>query len=358
MSAREGNGASGFLIQGCMGLGGDHARDAWTPADVDRAAEVIHAALEAGMTAFDHADIYCRGKAEAVFGEALAEERDLRDRIFIQTKCGIRPKGSAVWAAWKAPAARTSSARDPGRYDLSEEWILATARASLARLRCDWIDRLLLHRPDPLLRPDEIARAFRRLKDDGVVRAFGVSNCSAAQMAWIQRACHREGIAIEVNQIELSLLHHDVVEAGITVNQRAWAGEPWKGEFDSTAGSAMAAASSGAADMLPWCAMNGVDIQAWGPLAQGRLTGRPLSPDAPPAVLRTAALVREIAREHGTAPEAVVIAWLLRLPVPVRPIIGTRDPKRISDCAKGIGLSLSREDWYALYESARGGEMP
>ena len=353
----EGDRKSGFLIQGCMGLGGVWDDDAWSTADIDCAAAVIETATRAGITAFDHADIYCRGKAESVFGEVLARTRGLRERIFIQTKCGMRLAGSSLWKGWNAPVGLQVPARDPRRYDLSKEWIITSTRASLQRLRSGWIDRLLLHRPDPLAQPREIARALRRLRDDGLVRAFGVSNFSAAQVQWFALAFRDEDIAIEANQVELSLLHHDVVEAGITVNQRAWAGDPWKGEFDSTAGSAMTAPSSGATDMLPWCGANGIDVQAWGCLAQGRLTGRALPADAPPAVRTTAALVHEIAKQHGTAPEAIVIAWLLRLPVPVRPVVGTKDRRRIANSARGLNLQLTREEWYALYESARGGAI-
>jgi predicted oxidoreductase len=341
-----------------MGLGGSWNADDWGRAEFDKADALVKASLDAGIGTFDHADIYCRGKAEAVFGAVLSKSPGLRDSLFIQTKCGIRPGGSADWKAWNAPTGAESSRYDPGRYDFSSRWILNSVDASLRRLGCGHIDRLLLHRPDPLMEPGEVAGAFSRLKQEGKVLSFGVSNFSSAQISRLNRALSAEGIRVEANQIELSLLHHDAIETGVSVNQRGWAGEPWKGEFDSADGTAAFPSGSGTVDLAAFCTDNRVELQAWGCLIQGKLSGRSLPKNAPPALAATAALTAKIAAERGVSAEAIVLSWTLRLPYGVRPVIGTSDPKRIAACAQASAGLLSREEWYALYEAARGAPMP
>ena len=177
---------SGRLIYGCMGLGGGWDETPYTGADVEKAAAVIEAARGAGITLFDHADIYTRGKAEAVFGEVLADTPGLRGQILLQTKCGIRHGGNGL----------------PGRYDLSGENILERVNESLQRLKTDYVDILLLHRPDPLMDVREVAAAVGRLMAEGKVRALGVSNTSASQTAFLQDNLETRTVA---NQLEMSL---------------------------------------------------------------------------------------------------------------------------------------------------------
>jgi predicted oxidoreductase len=346
------------LFQGCMGLGGPWEAEGFGTEELRAADAAIRAALDAGITRFDHADIYSRGKSEAVFGAVLGAEPGLRDRMFIQTKCGIRPAGSASWKGWNRPTGDERQGHDPGRYDFSAKWIVSAVEGSLARLRCGRIDRLLLHRPDPLMEVDEVAEAFSRLSAEGKVAGFGVSNFSAAQIGRLGSALAERGFRVEANQVELSLLHHDLVEAGIMVNQRGWAAPPWRGEFDGAAGSASSPTAAGAVDLAPFCVAEDIELQAWGCLAQGRLSGRVLPRDAPKAVFDSAKLVSHIASERAVSEEAVVLAWLLRLPWGVRPVIGTTDPARIRRCAIAATFELSREEWYALYEAARGAGIP
>lgn len=187
------------LIYGCMGLGGGWDRQPYGPAEIDAAEAAIVAALEVGVTAFDHADIYRHGKSEAVFGEVLARTPGLRERILLQTKCGIHlPEGDR-----------------PGYYDLRGTHIRHSVEQSLTRLRTDVIDVLLLHRPDPLADPEDVAETLTALHREGLVRYFGVSNMAAAQIAYLQ--AHLD-LPLIVNQLQMSLADRDWLEAGVLVN--------------------------------------------------------------------------------------------------------------------------------------------
>lgn len=298
------------LIYGCMNLGGDWSDGPLTATVRERAFAALDAAWEAGYRSFDHADIYARGKSESVFGEWLATRGIDRNEIGIQSKCGIVPG-------------------DPTMYDFSREHILRSVSGSLDRLGVAYLDTLLLHRPDPLVEPEEVAAALDRLRADGRVRAVGVSNHSAMQ---IELLAHAMDEPIRVNQLEVSLGHPDLIVAGTAVNQR----RPETPMRD--------------ADTLEYCRRNGITVQAWSPLAQGRYSGR----EDNPAARRVAAL----AAEHGVAAEAVVLAWILRHPAGIVPVVGTTNPERIAACAAAESVSLSRAEWYGLLADARGFGMP
>ncbi|MEO1573715.1 MAG: aldo/keto reductase [Pseudomonadota bacterium] len=309
------------ILVGCMGLGGSwDASDPRHAAQVDEAHALLDAAMEVGLRTFDHADIYKHGRSEAVFGEALTRSAWRREDIRLQTKCGIR----------------FGDAHGPKRYDWSPAWIIDSVEGSLRRLQTDYIDTLLLHRPDLLMQPDEIADAFDRLHAAGKVRRFGVSNLSGAQIAFLQRALSAPLVA---NQIELHLLRSDAMDEVVTAGQREADGVHF------TAGT------------LEYCREHNVEVQCWGSLCQGLLSGRSLT-DASPNVVATAKKVAALAREHGTAPEAIVLAWLGRHPMGLVPVIGTTNPARVRDCAGAREVTLSREDWYALWVSARGTDLP
>ncbi|MFF9193737.1 aldo/keto reductase family oxidoreductase [Streptomyces sp. NPDC014779] len=309
----------GRVLLGCMGLGGDWDGDGYSAADVDAAEAVVRAALESGITAFDHADIYRRGKAEAVFGEVLARTPGLRERITIQSKCGIR----------------LADGDRPGHYDLRGPSILRRVEESLTRLRTDVLDVLLLHRPDPLADPAEIATALESLHRQGLVRRFGVSNMNAAQIARIQ---DRLGLPLVANQLEMSLLRRDWLEDGVLVNTPASAGVGFP------------------AGTVEHCLRHGIALQAWGPLAQGRFTGRQETPEEH----ATAALVAELAEAKGTTPETIVLWWLRRHPARIVPVIGTTSPDRVRACrdAAVAEPGLDHEEWYRLWITARGAALP
>jgi len=310
------------LAFGCMGLGGGFAPDTRLTADHERQArEFLDAAQEIGANFFDHANIYGRGRAEEVFGRVLTERPSLRDKIVIQSKCGIR------WA--------DDPPNTPQRFDFSRDHILESVDAILARLRTDWLDVLLLHRPDPLWEGEEIAEAFQKLHLSGKVRYFGVSNQNRFQMEYLQSFLPESLVA---NQVEMSLLHYGFAEIGISFNQSSPRyPDGWEGTME-------------------YCRMKDVLLQAWSPLAQGILMGK--LDGQPENIKETAALVEEYAQRHEITAEAILLAWLLKHPAKIQPVLGTTRPDRLRACAKALSVSLSREEWYSLFAAARGAPMP
>jgi predicted oxidoreductase len=304
------------LVLGCMGLGGAWSGDALSTGDVQVAQAAVEAALAAGITLFDHADIYTLGKAEQAFGELFKAQPSLRERMLLQSKCGIR----------------FADGDGPGRYELSAAHIERSVEASLLRLHTDRLDLLLLHRPDPLMEPAEVAEAFDRLHGAGKVRHFGVSNMPAAQLAWLQRHCAQP---LVVNQLEMSLLAHDWLDAGTTFNDPQ----------------ALAPSrASGWPELLTHCQQQGTQLQAWGALAKGQLSQGSQHP--------ASAVISRLADQYGVGPEAVLLAWLMRHPARIQPVIGSTNPQRIAACAQASQVAMSRDDWYALYVAARGRPLP
>jgi predicted oxidoreductase len=310
------------LAMGCMGLGGGWGSGTQLTADHERQArEVFETAEEIGANFFDHANIYGRGRSEEVFGRVLKERPSLRDKIVIQSKCGIR------WA--------DDPPESPQCFDFSREHILESVDAILRRLGTDRLDILLLHRPDPLWEGEEIAEAFQKLHLSGKVRYFGVSNQNRFQMEYLQSFLQE---ALVANQVEMNLLHHGFVEAGISFNQSSPRyPNGWEGTME-------------------YCRLKDVLVQAWSPLAQGILM-RKLD-DQPENVKETALLVQKFAQRHETTAEAILLAWLLKHPAKIQPVLGTSRPDRLRDCAKAVSVSLSREEWYTLFAAARGAPMP
>lgn len=308
------------LIYGCMGLGGGWNTDPLRAEDVSHAQAAVEAALEIGITLFDHANIYTLGKAEQCFGELFRQKPGLRQQLQLQTKCGIR----------------FGDAGGPKRYDLSAEHIVESVHASLRRLNTDYIDVLMLHRPDPLMEPDEINAAWRTLFDAGKVRRLGVSNMHAGQLRHLVAGLE---VPLVANQLEMSLLKADWLDADTCFNDA-------QGQQSLVWG-----------DTLHYCQHQNIALQAWGSLAKGWYSGA-APPDAPPAVTATAQQVRQLAELHGVAPESIVLAWLLRHPAGIQPVIGTANPARIRACADATRVALTRGQWYALYQSARARELP
>jgi predicted oxidoreductase len=295
------------LCAGCMRLGGGWDRDVGLTVEHERQARVfLDAALELGINFFDHANIYAFGRAEDVFGRIMRERPGLREKIVIQSKCGIR------WAD-DPPGA-------PQRFDFSSEHIITSVNAILRRLGTDYLDLLLLHRPDVLWDGEEIARAFDILKKAGKVRYLGVSNQNRFQMEYLQ---HLLPVPIVANQLQMSVLHHGFAEVGISFNQ-ASPGYP-----------------DGLEGVLEYCRLKGVGLQAWGPLDRGALTGGDLS-HLPESARQTAALLKEYAEAYDVPVEAVALAWLLKHPARIVPVIGTSRPDRLAACAKSLGVTLSR----------------
>ena len=311
------------LAAGCMGLGGGWEKGTvLTKEHEKQARDFLDAALELDINLIDHANIYAAGRAEEVFGRVLRERPALRDELVIQSKCGIR------WAD-DPPGV-------PQRFDFSYGNIVSAVDAILKRLGTDYLDVLLLHRPDPLMEGEEIARAFAELKAAGKVRYFGLSNQNRGMMEYIQSFLPDPLVA---NQLQMSLMHHGFAEATISFNQASPSyPDGWEGT-------------------LEYCRLKGVGLQAWSPLDRGALTGADLSKQ-PESVRKTAGLVKEYAEARGVPPEAIVLDWLLKHPAKIIPVLGTTRPDRLAACAKAVDVSLTREEWYKLFETARGRPMP
>lgn len=309
------------IIYGCMGIGGSWDDDPLSEDVISNAIDSVSTALEYGITIFDHADIYAKGKSELVFGKVLKEIREARDNMIIQTKCGIRAEG-------------TPNTNSPTRYDFSHEHIMNSVDGSLSRLGIEQLDILLLHRPDPLMEPDEVAKAFDELYKNGKIRYFGVSNFNPGQLALLQNSLD---YPIIVNQIEISLTHHHVINDGILANQLS-------GKYAAATG------------VLDYCRLNNIQVQAWSPVDQGKIFNPLESAEA--NVKELAKQIAVYANEKETSKEAIALAWLLKHPAGIQPVIGTTNPQRIINSCKANEVVLSREEWYNLFSIARGNSVP
>lgn len=267
----------------------------------------LKAAVDAGINFIDLADIYGGGRCEEIVGEALRQSPGLRQRLVIATKCGIRRAGD-------------TSPHAPFRYDFSREHLLRSVEVSLKRMGLHEIDLLMLHRPDYLMDPAEVAGVFVDLRQAGKVREFGVSNFTPSQVGALQRAFPHP---LVVNQVEISLLQTATLDDG-TLNQ---------------------------------CLELGMSPMAWSPLGRGALVQDPGSL-ADPRGRRVVEALGTVARRLGTTPSVVALAWLLRHPSGILPILGTCTPERIAEQAGAASLQLSREDWYELLEASRGSRLP
>lgn len=312
------------IIFGCMMIGGSFDGSTLAAETIKRGRDAIDAALECGLNFFDHANIYCWGKSEEVFGRFLAENQGLREKLIIQSKCGICLANQPE-AGW------------PARFDFSYDHILESVDGSLARLQTDYLDILLLHRPDPLVEPEEVAEAFDLLHRTGKVRDFGVSNHSPAQIELLQAYVDQP---LMVNQIEYNPIHAVLHDAAIHVNmRRPQYGNPGEG-------------------IIEYCRIHGITLQAWSALAKGLLSGRDLAPDTEPRIAEAARMVAKFAKERGVSSEAIVIAWILRHPAGIMPVIGTTLPGRIKAACEATKIELSRVEWYQLYTAAIGHSVP
>jgi predicted oxidoreductase len=301
---------------GCMMIGGSWDDSPLTDSIRSSAMDSVRTALDAGINFFDHADIYCNGKSEEVFAELWKASPNLRQQIYLQTKCGIR---------FNSP---------PHRFDFSYEHIIASVEGSLKRLQTDYIDVLLLHRPDPLVEPEEVARAFDELSHAGKVRWFGVSNHTAAQMDFLRKFLQQP---IVTNQVEFNLIHTHMLDEGIVFNQN-------NPKLTRNEG------------VMEYCRLHDITLQAWSPLASGRLTGRPRPNDQNRQDV--ADYVAEMAKEKDVSREAILIAWILRHPARIQPLPGTTNRERILAAVEGEKIDLTREEWYSLFRAGRGENLP
>lgn len=277
------------------------------------AKEVILTALQEGIEFFDHADIYGQGESERLFGQAVKELGLSRDRFQLQTKTGIVP----------------------GRmYDFSKEHIIESVENSLKRLQTDYVDALLLHRPDTLMEPEEVAAAFDELERSGKVRHFGVSNHNPFQVELLKKAVQQP---LLINQLQLSLAHTPMIDEGLHVNR-----------IDE--GSLVRTGS-----VLEYSRLQDMTIQPWSPFQS--YTGKKGVFFGHPEFDTLTRKVDEMAEEKGVSREAIAIAWLLRHPAKMQPVVGSMNPERIRKVARAVDVELSREEWYSLY-LASGKQLP
>lgn len=278
---------------------------------VDDVREVIENAIDLGINFFDHADIYGAGKSEEIFAEAVNMDETIREKMIIQSKVGIRQ----------------------GMFDFSTEYIVDSVDGILKRLNTDYIDTLLLHRPDALVEPDEVAAAFSQLHESGKVRHFGVSNHNSYQIELLQKSVDQK---IEINQLQFGLMHTPMIDAGLRVNM-----------LDD-----QAIVRDGA--ILDYCRLHDITIQAWSPFIYGYFEGIFIDNEKFPALNEKLA---ELGEKYNVEKSAIAIAWMLRHPANMQPIIGTMTPSRLTAIAKAAEINVTREEWYALYLAA-GNTLP
>jgi predicted oxidoreductase len=283
----------------------------------NRANELILTAVNAGINHIDLADIYTFGKSDSAVGYALAQNPGLRHKLILQAKAGIVIGNAAM----------------PGHYNFSYDHLVSAVEGTLTRLGTDYVDILALHRPDPLVEPAEVARAFDHLHSSGKVRHFGVSNHNASQIALLQKYVDQP---IVLNQVELNILHHYLISDGVVVNNEG---------VVYTAGTGT----------LDYCRLHDIMIQAWSPVAGGRLFAGKAETENERNV---ATVIAQLAEKHATTPEAIAVAWLLRHPAPIQPIIGTLNADRITQTIPADDVNLSRIEWYQLLAAARGAGVP
>ncbi|WP_066248969.1 aldo/keto reductase [Neobacillus drentensis] len=266
----------------------------------------VQTALEAGANFFDHADIYGGGTCEEIFADAIDMNAEIREKIFLQSKCGIRK----------------------GMFDFSKEYILESVDGILKRLNTEYLDVLLLHRPDALVEPEEVAEAFDILENSGKVRHFGVSNQNPMQIQLLKKFVKQPLVA---NQLQLSITNANMISNGINVN------------MDN--GSAVNRDGS----VLDYCRLNDMTIQPWSPFQYGFFEGVFLGNEKFPELNQQ---IDEIAAKYEVSNTTIAIAWLLRHPANMQPVIGTMNIDRLMDCVKASELHLSREEWYQIYRAA------
>ncbi len=272
----------------------------------------VQTSLEVGANFFDHADIYGDGACEEIFADAIHMSPAVREKIILQSKCGIR-KGVA--------------------FDFSKAHILKSVDGSLKRLKTDYLDVLLLHRPDALVEPEEVAEAFDTLHASGKVHHFGVSNQNPMQIQLLKKFVKQPIVA---NQLQLSITNATMISQGLHVNM-----------LDDTA-------VNRDGSVLDYCRLNDITIQPWSPFQFGFFQGVFLDNDAFP---KLNAKINEIAARHNVTNTTIAIAWLLRHPANMQPVTGTMNEERLKDCVRAADIRLSREEWYEIYLAA-GNNLP
>ncbi len=290
------------IALGCMRIADMEVNDVET---------LIKTSLDEGINFFDHADIYGGGKSEEIFAKAVSQGNISRDKLLIQSKCGIRP----------------------GFFDFSKDHILESVDGILSRLNMDYLDALLLHRPDTLVEPEEVAEAFDILHSSGKVLNFGVSNQNPMQIDLLKKYVKQ---SLLFNQLQLSIMRTGMIDAGINVNMKVENSVDHDGSI------------------LDYSRLNDMTIQAWSPFQYGFFEGIFLNNDKFPELNQ---VIDRLANEYNVTNSAIAVAWILRHPAKIQTIIGTTKPSRVSDMSKASQVNLSRKEWYEIYRAA-GNKLP
>lgn len=271
---------------------------------VEEVEMLVKTAIDQGINFFDHADIYGGGKSEQVFGEVLKRNPELRDQMIIQTKCAIIPGK---------------------RYDFSKEHIISSVEKSLKRLHTDHVEILLLHRPDALCDPKEVAEALDELYDRKMVRYFGVSNHTPLQIQLLQKYTKHP---IIINQLQLSIVHSVMIDSGLNMNMK----EAWAQDKDG--------------GVLDYCRLHDITIQPWSVVQASWAEGTFLDH---PDYKELNDVMQSLADEYHVTKSAIAVAWLLRHPACMQPIVGTTSPTHLIESCQATEVELTRQQWYDLY---------
>lgn len=293
-----GNLKSSAIVMGCMRI---------APKPLALVEKTIIEGVQTGVNTFDLADIYGGGDCEKVFGVAMRDIKLARENYLVQTKCGIERGNGSI-----------------KRYNFSKEYILNSVDGSLKRLNMEYIDILLLHRPDTLMDAEEVAETFQILRENGKVKQFGVSNFSAAQIKILQQA----GSEVVANQIQFSLGHTLPVDAGFNVNTN------------------LPVATTRAGDVMEYCQAEGIALQAWSPMQYGFFAGTFIGNRK---FKKLNELLNQLAEKYNAEPSAIACAWILRHPAFKQVVTGTTDPQHMAAMCKAGEIELTGDEWYALY---------
>jgi predicted oxidoreductase len=269
--------------------------------------KLIRTAMDEGINFFDHADIYGGGKCEELFSNAIQMNPSIREKMVIQSKCGIRS----------------------GYFDFSKEHIISSVDGILNRLKTEYLDILLLHRPDPLMEPVEVAEAFEELHSKGKVKCFGVSNHNPLQIELLQKYASKK---LVVNQIQFSIAHTPIIDSGIALNMK------------------MDQSINRDSSILEYCRLHDITLQAWSPFQKGFFEGTFLGDNQQYSELNI--VLNRLAEKYSVTNTAIATAWITRHPANIQVVLGTTNPERLKDACKGSDLSLTRQEWYEIYKAA------
>jgi predicted oxidoreductase len=274
---------------------------------LQEAERLIRTAMDEGINFFDHADIYGGGKCEELFSEAIQMNASTREKMVIQSKCGIRS----------------------GYFDFSKEHIISSVDGILNRLKMEYLDILLLHRPDPLMEPEEVAEAFDELHTRGKVKYFGVSNQNPLQIELLQKYVSQKLI---INQLQFSIAHTPIIDSGIALNMN------------------INQSINRDSSILEYCRLHDITIQAWSPYQKGFFEGTFLGDYEQYPELNN--VLNRIAEKYSVTNTAIATAWITRHPANIQVVLGTTKPKRLKEACRGSEISLTRQEWYEIYQAA------